>query len=79
MVLRNILLDTITPDALLIAKLQCYDIETGIQLLLLLLSLLLLLLDYPSNGKPRTNIRSSFCSWCNINTGVPEGSIYFCP
>ena len=75
MVLRNILLDTITPDALLIAKLQCYDIETGIQLLLLLS----LLLDYPSNGKPRTNIGSSFCSWCNINTGVPQGSIYFCP
>ena len=75
MVLRNILLDTITPDALLIAKLQCYDIETGIQLLLLLL----LLLDCPSNGKPRTNIGSSFCSWCNINTGVPQGSIYFCP
>ena len=51
---------------LLIAKLKCYDIENGS---------LRLLLDYLTNWKQRTKIGSSFSSWCDINTGVPQGSI----
>ena len=50
----------------LIAKLKCYDIENGS---------LQLLLDYLTNQKQRTEIGSSFSSWCDINTGVPQGSI----
>ena len=34
-----------------------------------------LLLDYLTNRKQRTKIGSSFSSWCDINTGVPHGSI----
>ena len=34
-----------------------------------------LLLDYLTNRKQRTKIGSSFSSWCNINTGVSQGSI----
>ena len=51
---------------LLIAKLKCYGIGNGS---------LRLLLDYLTNRKQRTKIGSSFSSWCDINTGVPQGSI----
>ena len=54
------------PHELLIAKLKCYGIENGS---------LRLLLDYLTNRKQRTKIGSSFSSWCDINTGVPQGSI----
>ena len=45
---------------------MCYRIDNGS---------LRLLLDYPTNRKQRTKICSSFSSWCDINTGVPQGSI----
>ena len=54
------------PHELLIAKLKCYGIGNGS---------LRLLLDYLTNRKQRTKIGSSFSSWCDINTGVPQGSI----
>ena len=54
------------PHELLIAKLKWYGIDN--------LSLPLLL-DYLTNRKQRTKIGSSFSSWCDINTGVPQGSI----
>ena len=57
------------PHELLIAKLKCYGIENRS---------LRLLLDYLTNRKQRTNIGSSFSPWCDINTGVPQGSI-LCP
>ena len=50
----------------LLAKLQCYAVDKGS---------LWLLLDYFTNRKQRTKTGSSFSSWCNINTGVPQGSI----
>ena len=34
-----------------------------------------LLLDYLTNREQRTKIGLSFSSWCDINTGVPQGSI----
>ena len=54
------------PHELLIAKLKCYGIDN---------ESLRLLLDYLTNRKQRTKIGSSFSSWCDINTGVPQGSI----
>ena len=54
------------PHELLIAKLKCYGIGNGS---------LRLLLDYLTNRKQRMKIGSSFSSWCDINTGVPQGSI----
>ena len=54
------------PHELLIAKLKCYGIDN---------ESLRLLLDYLNNQKQRTKIGSSFSSWCDINTGVPQGSI----
>ena len=54
------------PHELLIAKLKCYGKGNGI---------LRLLLNYLTNRKQRTKIGSSFCSWCDINTGVRQGSI----
>ena len=51
---------------LLTAKLKCYSIENGS---------LRLLLDYLANRKQRTKIGSSFSSWWDTNTGVPQGSI----
>ena len=54
------------PHDLLIATLKCYGIGNGS---------LRLLLDYLTNRKQRTKIGSSFSSWCDINTGVPQGSI----
>ena len=54
------------PHELLIAKLKCYGLDNGS---------LRLLLDYLTNRKQRTKIGSSFSSWCDINTGVPQGSI----
>ena len=54
------------PYELLKAKLKCHGIDNGS---------LRLLLDYLTNWKQRTKIGSSFSSWCDINIGVPEGSI----
>ena len=54
------------PHELLIAKLKWYGIDKRS---------LPLLLDYLTNRKQRTKIGSSFSSWCDINTGVPQGSI----
>ena len=51
---------------LLIAKLKCYGLENRS---------LRLLLDYLTNQKQRTKIGSSFSSRCDINTGIPQGSI----
>ena len=51
---------------LLIAKLDCYGVgKASIRLLL----------DYLTRRKARTKIGSVFSSWCDINTGVPQGSI----
>ena len=54
------------PHNLLTAKLKCYGIENGS---------LRLLLDYLTSRKERAKIGSSFSSWCDANTGVPQGSI----
>ena len=54
------------PHNLLIAKLECYGVDKAS---------LRLLLDYLTCRKQQTKIGSSFSSWCNINTGVPQGSI----
>ena len=54
------------PHNLLIAKLECFCIDKAS---------LILLLDYVTRRKQRTKIVSSFSSWCDINTGVPQGSI----
>ena len=54
------------PHNLLIAKLECYGVDKAS---------LRLLLDYLTRRKQRTKIDSSFSSWCDINTGVPQGSI----
>ena len=51
---------------LLIAKLECYGINKDS---------LKLLLDYLTHQKHRTKIGSSFSSWYDIDTGVPQGSI----
>ena len=54
------------PHKLLIAKLHCYGANN---------TSLKLLLDYLTNRKPRIKIESSFSSWHDIDTGVPQGSI----
>ena len=54
------------PHNLLIAKLECYGVDNAS---------LRLLLDYLTRRKERTKIGSSFSSWCDIDTGVPQGSI----
>ena len=54
------------PHELLIAKLKCYGIYNGS---------LRLLLDYLTNRKQTIKIGSSFSLRCDINTGVPQGSI----
>ena len=54
------------PPNLLIAKLECYGVDKAS---------LRLLLDYLTRRKQRTKIASSFSSWCDINTGVPQGSM----
>jgi len=51
---------------LLIAKLECYGLSRNS---------LKLLLDYLTDRKQRTKIGSSYSSWHNIDTGVPQGSI----
>ena len=52
------------PHELLIAKLECYDMDNrSVQLLL----------DYVTDRKQRTKIGFSSNSWYNINTGVPQG------
>ena len=50
----------------LIATLECYGVDKAS---------LRLLLDYLTRRKQRTKIDSSFSSWCDINTGVTQGSI----
>ena len=54
------------PHELLIAKLKCCGIDNGS---------LRLLLDYLTNGTQSKKIGSSFSSWCEIDTGVPQGLI----
>ena len=54
------------PHELLIAKLHCYDVNNAS---------LKMLLYYLTNRKQRTKIGSSFSSWHDIDTGVPQGSI----
>ena len=54
------------PHELLIAKLKCHGIGNGN---------LRLLLGYLTNRKQRTKIGSSFSSWSDSNTGVPQSSI----
>ena len=54
------------PHNLLIAKLECYGVHKAS---------LGLLLDYLTRRKQRTKIGSSFSSLCDINIGVPQGSI----
>ena len=54
------------PHELLIAKLKYYGIDNGS---------LRLVLDYFTNWKQKAKIGSSFSPWCDINTGVPQGSI----
>ena len=54
------------PHNLLIAELECYGVHKAS---------LGLLLDYLTRRKQRTKIGSSFSSLCDINIGVPQGSI----
>ena len=54
------------PHNLLIAKLECYGVDKDS---------LTLVLDYLNRTKQRTKIVSPFSSWCDINRGVPQGSI----
>ena len=54
------------PHNLLIVKLKCYGVDK---------TSLRLLIDYHTRRKQRNKICSSFSSWCDINTGVPQGSI----
>ena len=54
------------PHELLIAKLHYYGVNN---------TSLELLLDYLTNRKQRTKIRSSFSLWHDIDTGAPQGSI----
>ena len=54
------------PHELLIAKLHCYGVNN---------TSLKLLIDCLTNRKQRTKIGSSFSSWHDIDTGVPQGSI----
>ena len=52
------------PHNLLIAKLECNGVDKPS---------LRLFLDYPTRRKQRIKIGSSFSSWCDIDTGVPQG------
>ena len=52
---------------LLTAKSRCYDKESGS---------LRLLLNYLTNRKQRTKTGSPFTTWCDINTGVSQGSVF---
>ena len=54
------------PHELLIANLHCYGVNN---------ISLKLLPYYLTNRKQRTKIGSSFISWYDIDTGVPQGSI----
>ena len=58
--------DCISPHNLLIAKLECHDVDKAS---------LRLLLNYLTRRKQQTKIGSSSSSWFDINTGVPHGSI----
>ena len=51
---------------LLIVKLHAYGLD---------LASLKILQDYLTNRKQRTNVGSFYCSWENILSGVPQGSI----
>ena len=50
----------------LISKLECYGVDEASSRVLL---------DYLTLRKQQTKIGSSFSFWCDINTGVPQGSI----
>lgn len=54
------------PHELFIAKLECYGLDK---------TSLRLMLNYFTNRKQKTKIGSSFCSWYDISTGVPQCSI----
>ena len=54
------------PHNLLIAKLECYVVDKAS---------IKLLLDYLTRRKQRTKIGSSFNSWFDTKTGVPQESI----
>ena len=54
------------PHYLLIAKLECYGVNKAS---------LRLSLHCFTRRKQRTKIALSISSWCDINTGVPQGSI----
>ena len=54
------------PHDLLIAKLNAYGLES---------SALRLINDYLTNRKQRTKVASSFSTWSNIFSGVPQGSV----
>ena len=51
---------------LLIAKLEAYGFDK---------SSLNYIFSYLSNRKQRTKVNNSFSKWCNIRSGVPQGSI----
>ena len=51
---------------LLIAKLHCHGVNN---------TSLRLMLDYLTNRKQKTKIGSSFISWHDIHTSLPQGSI----
>ena len=54
------------PHDLLIAKLNAYGLES---------SALRLINDYLTNRKQRTKVASSFSTWSDIFSGVPQGSV----
>ena len=54
------------PHDLLMAKLEAYGLDK---------ISLNILFDYLNNRKQRTKIGCSFSSWCDIITGIPQGSI----
>ena len=58
--------DCINHDELLTAKIEAYGFDH---------SSLTYICSYLSDRKQRTKINNSFSSWCNIRSGVPQGSI----
>ena len=54
------------PHDLLIVKFEAYGLDKVS---------LNILFDYLNNRKQRTKIGCSFSSWCDIITGIPQGSI----
>ena len=54
------------PHDLFIAKLEVYGLDK---------ISLNILFDYLNNRKQKTKIGCSFSSWCDIITGIPQGSV----